>query len=176
MAKERAGLMTDREFTEIVQETKGIVLSAIEKHLDRRHIHAIDDVAQETYFRAFRSLQKQAFREESSISTWLYTIARNEALRMNKKLGRESDKVAKKMQETSVDDAVDALSFDSDLDLLRDSIEMLPDKYRSVVVLVAEGYSVKEIAEKLQIRSGTVKSRTSRGREMLQKLMQGGMS
>jgi len=168
--------MTDREFTEIVQETKGIVLSAIEKHLDRRHVHAIDDVAQETYLRAFRSLQKQAFREESSISTWLYTIARNEALRMNKKLGRESDKVAKKIQETSVDDAVDGISFDSDLDLLRDSIEMLPDKYKSVVALVAEGYSVKEIAEKLQIRSGTVKSRTSRGREMLQKLMQGGMS
>ncbi len=167
--------MTDREFTEIVQETKGIVLSAIQKHLDRRYIHAIDDVAQETYFRAFRSLQKNGFREESAISTWLYTIARNESLRMNKKLGRESDKVAKKMQETSVDEAVEGLSFDNDIDLLRDSIEMLPEKYKSVVALVAEGYSVKEIAEKLQIRSGTVKSRTSRGREMLQKLMQGGM-
>lgn len=168
--------MTDREFAEIVQETKGIVLSAIEKHLDNRHFHAIDDVAQETYFRAFRSLKKQGFRGDSSLNTWLYTIARNESLRMNRKLGRESDKVARKMQETSSAEASVALDFDSDIELLRESMEKLPEKYRSVMILVAEGHSIQEIAEKLDIRAGTVKSRTSRGREMLQKIMQGGMS
>ncbi len=168
--------MTDGEFASIVQETKGIVLSAIEKHLDSRHFHAIDDVVQEAYFRAFRSLKKDGFRGDSSINTWLYTIARNEALRMNKKLGRESDKVARKIRETSPEDAAVGLEFDSDIDLMRDSINQLPEKYRSVITLVAEGHSVQEISEKLDIRSGTVKSRTSRGREMLQKIMQGGMS
>lgn len=168
--------MTDREFTEIVQETKGIVLSAIEKHLDSRFFHAIDDVAQETYLRAFRSLKKKGFRGDSSISTWLYTIARNESYRMNRRLGRELDKTKRKMQETSEGEAVAVYEYDVDIILMRESIDRLPEKYRSVMALVAEGLSIDEISKKLDIRSGTVKSRTSRGREMLQKLMQGGAS
>jgi hypothetical protein len=58
--------MNEREFAKIVAETKGIVLSAIEKHLDFRFSHAIDDVVQESYLRAKKSLVKGAFTEESA--------------------------------------------------------------------------------------------------------------
>jgi DNA-directed RNA polymerase specialized sigma24 family protein len=40
--------------------------------------------------------------------------------------------------------------------------------------LAMDGFSTGEIAGTLNIRPGTVKSRSSRGREMLNKLMRGG--
>nr|WP_231293371.1 sigma factor [Leptospira sp. serovar Kenya] len=87
--------MTESEFTEIVSSTREIVLSAIEKNLAERFSYAIDDVAQETYFRAYKALKKDQFRQESKLSTWLYTIARNESLRMNDKLRKEEERAEK---------------------------------------------------------------------------------
>ena len=82
----------EHDFAEIVERTKGVVLSAISKTLDAEFSSHIDDVVQETYLRAYKSLQKEQFKNNSSIETWLYTIARNESLRMNEKLVRERQK------------------------------------------------------------------------------------
>ncbi|HEY1405165.1 MAG TPA: hypothetical protein VF857_01020, partial [Spirochaetota bacterium] len=67
--------MDDKEFAIIVRKTKKVVLSSIGRHLPARFSHAIDDIAQESYIRAYRSLVKGAFRNESSLETWLYAIA-----------------------------------------------------------------------------------------------------
>lgn len=88
-------MMTESEFAEIVNSTRNTVLSAIEKNLAERFYYAIDDVAQETYFRAYKALKKNQFRQESKLSTWLYTIARNESLRMNDKLRKEEARAEK---------------------------------------------------------------------------------
>ena len=87
--------MTEEEFAAIVGRTKKIVLSAVRKHLAARFSYVIDDVAQETYLRGYRHLAGSWFRNESSIESWLYAIARNESLRMNKKLVREEEKAEK---------------------------------------------------------------------------------
>lgn len=156
--------MTDKEFTLIVRDTKRIVLSAIEKNLAERFYHAIDDVAQETYFRAYRSLAKDSFRHDSSIETWLYTIARNESFRMNRKLMREEEK----QKRSAVQSAAAAARVEPDTSMLHDSIGALPEKYRDVMQLLARGLKINEISQKLRIRPGTVKSRASRGRKMIQ--------
>ncbi|MCU0821668.1 MAG: LuxR C-terminal-related transcriptional regulator, partial [Spirochaetes bacterium] len=57
---------------------------------------------------------------------------------------------------------------------LKNIIKELPQKYRSVIELAALGYSEKEIADRLDIKKGTVKSRASRGREMMQKIYKKG--
>lgn len=163
--------MTDTEFAEIVNRTKLTVLSAIEKNLYPRFYHAIDDVVQETYLRAFRSLSSGLFRGDSSTSTWLYVIARNESLRMNKKLRREEEKF-----ERSVD-AWDTAGGNEDepqysVEEIQRAINLLPVKYRVVMESVYRGLSLREIAESQDLRHGTVKSRAARGREMLYKLLQ----
>src|SRR3989339_485034 len=84
--------ISEESFAKIIRETKVVVLSAVKKHLFEHYAHALDDVVQETYFKAFDSLVKEKFREESKLSTWLYVIAKNEALRMNGKLKREEQK------------------------------------------------------------------------------------
>lgn len=165
--------MTESDFAGIVHDTKAIVLSAVEKHLAGRFYHAIDDVVQETYLRAYRSLVSNKFRGDSALSTWLYSIARNESLRMNGKLIREEEKFRKSVElyreadhgtDTDKEDIHEFLSI----------ITLLPEKYRSVLDLVSQGFSEKEIASRLDIKAGTVKSRASRGRDLLKKMYQEG--
>ncbi len=165
--------MTEREFAEIVNDTKGIVLSAIEKHLSNRFSHAIDDVVQETYLRAYRSLVNNSFRDDSKLSTWLYTIAKNECFRMDKKLSREEIKFQKSVEMAKLS-GQQGTEFSTDIAYLRELITQLPEKYRSVIELISLGFSEKAIADKLNLKRGTVKSRASRGREMLQRIIQGG--
>ncbi len=162
--------MTEKEFADVVGSTKKIVLSAIEKHLSARFYHAIDDIAQETYLRAYRSITKNRFRGDSKIETWLYAIARNEALRMNGKLAREEEKFKKTVQYVGRDAGMDDADKEA-TERLYDAIEKLPDTYRNVMGLVARGFTMKQIALKLDLEVGTVKSRTSRGKEVLQKLL-----
>ncbi|MBP6993576.1 MAG: sigma-70 family RNA polymerase sigma factor, partial [Spirochaetes bacterium] len=135
--------MTEIEFTAIVGRTKKTVLSAVRKHLAARFFHAIDDVVQETYLRGYRHLAGGKFRNESSLETWLYAIARNESLRMNNRLAREEAKAVKEADrwmslETERASSDEVIS----LGLL---LERLPAKYREVVTLKSEGYTEQEI-------------------------------
>jgi len=162
--------VTELEFGNIVGETKKTVLAAVQKHLPARFYHSIDDVVQETYMRAFRHLSSGKFRNESAVSSWLYTIARNESLRMARKLGREEEKMARLQEEAMVNEVNDAPQYLHDMTMLENMLEHIPLKYREVMLLRSRGVSEKEIAQQLGIRKGTVKSRFSRGREMLQRV------
>ncbi len=165
--------MNEKEFELIVRDTKAVVLTAIQKNLNSEFYHSIDDVAQETYLRAYRGLMQNKFRGESTLSTWLYAIARNEARRMNEKLIREERKSRKKAERIE-DEKMNLPEYsEEDLSIMNDAIKELPDKYRGVLELSAEGLSVEEISKKLEIRSGTVKSRAFRGRNMLKVIMGG---
>ncbi|PKA17819.1 RNA polymerase sigma factor [Leptospira haakeii] len=165
--------MDQREFAGLIDSTKHIVLSAIKKNLYEEFYDTIDDVVQETYIRAYKSLAANKFRGDSSHSTWLYTIARNESLRMNQKRMRQAN-LAMKLKEKATQDSIlnprEEYS-DSGMDIeLQDLISNLPWKYKSVLALVSEGYKEQQIAEKLGIPEGTVKSRSFRGKQMLKKL------
>ncbi len=162
--------MTEQEFANIVGETKKTVLAAVQKHLPARFYHSIDDVVQETYMRAYRHLTAGKFRDEAAVSSWLYTIARNESLRMAKRLGREEEKMELLREETmGMDGITGGPETMQDMDILSTMIEKLPVKYREVVLLRAQGASEEEVATRLGLRRGTVKSRFSRGKDMLQK-------
>ncbi len=162
--------MNEKEFSAIVTQSKGVILSAIEKNLAERFYHAIDDVAQETYLRAYKNLIKDKFRGDSAIETWLYRIAVNESLRMNQKLKREEDKQKKSISAFEMEPENEE-NMTEEIAELKNAIPNLPEKYRDVLSLVFEGRSNKEIALKLKIMPGTVKSRIFRGKEMLHKII-----
>lgn len=168
--------------TEIVSSTRDTVLSAIEKNLAERFSYAIDDVAQETYFRAYKALKKDQFRKESKLSTWLYAIARNESLRMNDKLRREEERAEKLAKSKKEDDFLAARSdwngnskysernSQEMIGMLRSLLVKIPHKYRKVLEFYLAGYSEKQIAETLGVKRGTVKSRAARGKEMMKRV------
>jgi RNA polymerase sigma-70 factor (ECF subfamily) len=133
-----------------------------------------EDVLQETFLSAFRSIDR--FESRSSLSTWLYRIATNAALM---RLRRNEP------EQVSVDDPVE--NDEGDLiprqffdfcclpedDLLRDeareemirAVEELSPTLRSVFVLRdVEGLSTEETAEALDLSISAVKSRLMRAR------------
>ena len=123
----------------------------------------VDDLVQETYLRAWKSLA--GFRGESRFSTWLCRIAVNVA-----RSWRRSRPVASPLP----DDAGSTMLGRQDLgdDALAAAYEgalarLAPD-FRTVFVLhEAEGLSYQEVAEVLNCPIGTVMSRLHRARQKL---------
>lgn len=157
------------DFAAIIAETKRTVLAAIRRYLDPRFAYAIDDVAQEVYLRAYRALTKGKLQDSSKLRSYLYTIARNEALRMNTR-GEREEKKAEKFLNARREKLLVTCDTASTCAMTREVGEALrdiPEHYAQVVQLSMLGFSAREIVEKLQIRPGTVKSRLSRGLAML---------
>ena len=160
-------MISEREFAAIVRDTKSVVLSAVRMHLPARYFYAIDDVVQETYLRAFRALEKGSFRGEAAVSSWLFTIAKNESIRAAKRLDREEEKYQRRGR-------WDLLRYDDDegpqAGEVEEMIHRMPDDYRGVFSLLLEGKKETAISGELGIPLGTVKSRIFRGREILRRL------
>jgi RNA polymerase sigma-70 factor (ECF subfamily) len=116
-----------------------------------------EDAAQDALLRIWRSLDK--FRGESSLSTWIYSIARNAALSARKAV-RESLPLAEP------EFAMTAPSHATP-DLMR-MVEGLPEPQRRVVILFyLEGKSYVETAALLDLPMGTVKTYLYRARKEL---------
>ena len=164
----------DREaFARLVDETSGhIYRVALQIMGDEQDA---EDVLQETYIKAFRSLPD--FEGRSSLTTWLYRIAVNEALMMVRK--RRPQTVS--IEENSTFDAEaesesmqivdfcclpegELLSSESRR-FLDQAIQNLPDTLRVVFVMRdIEGLSIEETAEALGLSESNVKTRLLRAR------------
>ncbi len=137
-----------------------------------------EDVAQETFVRAYRALPR--FRGDSAFKTWLYTIATNVARTSIERRGRRA-----RVGDRSLDDDAQAMTAaevpsgepDAEARLVtRDAIDRalaaLPAELRVAVVLRdVEGLEYKEIAEIAGVPMGTVESRIFRGRRQLRTLL-----
>lgn len=123
------------------------------------------DFTQETFIRAFERLG--TFRGEARLSTWLHAIATTVSLNGLRKVKRF------RTRETALEaaDGVAGGGRPAEPDLktrLRDAIDALPDKYRTVVVMHdMEGYTHEEIAAALDMEVGTSKAQLSRARAKL---------
>ena len=141
-----------------------------------------EDGAQEVMINAFRHLK--SFRGEAKFSTWLVTIAMNEArqrLRRAKTAAQESLDEDPEAQEGDFTPAVltdwreipsEALEKKEMRQKLREAVEQLPPIYREVLVLRdLEELNQEETASALGISVTLVKVRLHRARMMLQKLL-----
>jgi RNA polymerase sigma-70 factor (ECF subfamily) len=137
-----------------------------------------EDLVQDTYLKAFRAAD--SFEPGTNLRAWLFTILHNTA--RNRARDRARDTVT--VDSDAVDQAADGLTTGAigsttttpEALLLRDTltpeiqaaIDALPEAFRQAVWLRdVEEFSYAEIADMLQIPSGTVMSRISRGRRML---------
>jgi RNA polymerase sigma-70 factor, ECF subfamily len=157
-------------FASIIGDTKRPVLAAIRRYLDARFAYAVDDVAQEVYLRAYRALAANKLKDSSKLRAYLYTIARNEALRMSARLGREEKKLESFVENerrrlTIYEPEEDSIPFLAER--VRLELKHLPAHYADVVQLVLLGLTAREIVQRLEIKPGTVKSRLSRGLAIL---------
>ena len=137
------------------------------------------DVVQEVFLKVFRNVGQ--FRGDSTLRTWIYRIAVNEAHNHHRWLtrhcGREVAIERASERPFCLESAPDPgrSPFDCTLDrenrtLIEEALGRINPDFRTAVVLRdIENLSYEEIAEILQLSMGTVKSRILRGREALRR-------
>lgn len=134
-----------------------------------------EDVAQETLCQAFQDLR--SLDDPYKLGIWLRKINRCNALDLYRKRRREKRKVSDRLpkslaapETTPTGSNMEVARRLRDEDLVARAVESLPEVYRSVVVLrYWEKMSYEEIAERLGVPVGTVRSRLSRADEILEK-------
>ena len=130
-----------------------------------------EDVVQETFIKVFKKIG--TFKEKSGLYTWIYAIALNlsrDRMRMKK------DMLELKDEWIGNDDVESQVEINIDRELLRKEIFEMNSLYREVLVLFYfENLSIKEISNLLNEKEGTIKSKLSRGRNLLKEsLLKGG--
>jgi RNA polymerase sigma-70 factor (ECF subfamily) len=124
---------------------------------------AAEDAAQDVFLKIWTALP--GFRGESSISTWIYAVARNTCLTRRQ---RENAHPTIELDET-----IPGNEPSSDADLRR-VIARLPEKYRDVLVLFyLEDRSYEQVAEALDLPMGTVKTNLHRAKKEIAVLLAG---
>lgn len=141
-----------------------------------------EDAVQDAYIQAFRGID--AFRGESSVSTWLVRIAANESLmrlrkrrRMAQVIPIDHDNGEALMREIADDRQAgpeqSALAGEVRR-MIERQIDALPDLYRTVFVMRAvQELTVEETAVALDMPEATVRTRFFRARALMRAALEG---
>lgn len=142
-----------------------------------------EDLVQDTFLRAFQFFDQ--FQGGTNARAWLFRIMTNLYINSYRRRTREPERVSYDELEdfylyNRLSDAQtyggaspeDLVMQRVQTDAIRDAIEKLPDEYRDTVVLAdLSELSYQEISEILDVPIGTVRSRLSRGRRLVQKAL-----
>ncbi len=139
-----------------------------------------EELAQEVFIKVAKN--KDSFKGESSIKTWIYRIATNTAKDFLKsRYKKDSDAISESDLEQydieSLDkDSPESQNISTEMnDCIKEFIHRLPHDYCSVLLLgEMEGHTIKEISEILGISPNTAKVRLHRARAKLREEMQQG--
>lgn len=148
-------------FGELVRRYQSPVRGFLTR-MTRGDAHLADDLAQETFLKAWQKLP--TFGGGSRFSTWLFGIAFNE-FRMARRRRKELALDAENLPEEPATAANPQLRLD-----LTEALRRLNSNERAAVLLCCQnGLSHEEAAEALDCPLGTVKTNVLRGREKLRK-------
>ena len=136
------------------------------------------DMTQETFLKAWKNLS--GFQFDAAFSTWLYRLASNcclDYLRGLKRRPTVSLTVENNQDDEEIMDVADHAPTPEELTIrneehenLRIAMSLIDEEQRQILTLrVVNDLSYTEIAEILNVKEGTVKSRLSRARENLRK-------
>lgn len=121
-----------------------------------------DDLAQETFIKAYTNLQK--FKGLANFSTWLYRIAYNVHYDYVR-----SHRMSEDVDNSPAAARLNANNGDSMLRMdIYDALSKISERERTCITLqLIDGYSIDKISEITGMAQGTVKSHLSRGKEKL---------
>ena len=135
-----------------------------------------DDLAQEALLKVYRSLK--LFRYQAAFSTWLYAVVRNVFLDVARSRGQRERQREDPLQPEHAQVAGESVAADERIDReqerrrLWDALRQVPEEFRSALVLFdIEGRTYDEVAAIEGVPIGTVKSRLSRGRAHLRRIL-----
>ncbi len=166
-------------FEDIVHQYERLVYATAYRMLNN-HSDA-QDVSQEVFIKIYRKLE--SYKPTYSFGAWVSTITSNTAIDYIRKHKKQS--LLSLDKEIEFEDSSVGLTLESnDLtpeqeliqkekrELIQKAIELLDEESRELIILRdINGISYTEISELLDIKLGTVKSKISRSRIKLQKII-----
>ncbi len=114
----------------------------------------VEDCVQEIFIKVYENLEK--FRFGSSLGTWIYRIAMNHLININKKIDFYLDIDEERFQ-NKIEYSIELSELQ---DKIKDALNGLNELEKKVFILrEMEGFSYKEIASITELNEGTVKSK-----------------
>jgi RNA polymerase sigma-70 factor, ECF subfamily len=136
-----------------------------------------EDLTQDVFLKLFKSLD--TFDRRANFQTWLISVSRNLCIDHYRSVRKERETVNRdidpaELSPASPDKSAYALLEQRDrVQMLREALDKLPPTLRTAVMLRdIQEFSYQEIATKLKLPEGTVKSRINRGRTELARQIQ----
>ncbi len=134
-----------------------------------RDVEEARDVAQEAFFKAFRSLR--TFKPGARFSTWIFSITYHACCDRLARRKRYSNEELPERADAGPGPEQRVIAID-EARRLRSAIEALPEKYRTVITLYhLQGQHYEEIASVLGVPMGTVKTHLFRAKEQLRRIL-----
>ena len=131
-----------------------------------------EDLTQDIFLKIFKSLD--TFDRRANFQTWLISISRNLCIDHYRSVRKERETIDRDVDANELTPAspepgpVAALEQRDRVTLLRQAMGELPDTLRTAVMMRdIQELSYQEIADRLRLPEGTVKSRINRGRTEL---------
>jgi RNA polymerase sigma-70 factor (ECF subfamily) len=136
-----------------------------------------EDLTQDVFLKLFKSLD--TFDRRANFQTWLISVSRNLCIDHYRSVRKERETVNRdidpaELAPVSSDKSAYAMLETRDrVQMLREALDKLPPTLRTAVMLRdIQEFSYQEIATKLKLPEGTVKSRINRGRTELARQIQ----
>lgn len=154
---------------DIINENKKYVRAVIRKLTGSSN----EDIEQEVYIKTWQKLPK--YKEQGKFRQWLCTLTANlcrDYFRSGSYRARQKENGEIVISEIAApfETPEEKLDRKTRQKIILKAVDDLPRIYREVIVLFEfEEYSLDEIAKRLKIPSGTVKSRLSNARKILSK-------
>ena len=168
---------SDAELVRAAQLDQGVWLDELYRRFEKRIFGCahqmvaaseVEDAVQEIGLRIVRSLS--GFRGDSSVTTWMYAVARHTCLDVRRRRDNSSTPVADFDDITSPETLLPEEGFEQSIMACRTAtaLQDLPSSQQDVVLLrLGEGLSTKETARRLDISEDGVKSKLHRARSTL---------
>jgi RNA polymerase sigma-70 factor, ECF subfamily len=158
-------------YSEIVHKYHRHLLNFIYAYVGDERI--VEDIAQDTFISAFKSIANFDLSRGTPFSAWLFTIAKNRcasAYRGSKRTSHISLNEIPNLPD-SMQQQDEALIFKEKIDLISAALELLPEPFKQTLIDSIKGKCLEEIAISGNIAIGTVKSRLSRARDRLKSIL-----
>jgi len=136
-----------------------------------------EDLTQDIFLKLYRSLD--TFDRRANFQTWLISVSRNLCIDHYRSVRKERETINRDIDASTLmpmsrdRSAYAQLELRDRVQLLRAALEMLPPTLRTAVLMRdIQELTYQEIADKLSVPEGTVKSRINRGRTELARQVQ----
>ena len=139
-----------------------------------KDVQIAEDIVQDSFIKAFNALE--SFREDSSFYTWIYRITVNTSKNflvskkrknelLNSDLSEEASYEIEPVETYSPEDLLQATQLQK---VITETFDQLGEDTRTALTLrELDGLSYEQIADVVNCRVGTVRSRIFRGREVI---------